>query len=136
MAADDRLTDGPRRYAGRIFWVCAVLTAAVGGFLVVDVTAAAGVYRAGAWLGVALSALAILTLILVYAGCALGRFRLNQRLVGNATVFHLTVAALVLAIGADTLIPNRDADGLALLLPWGISYWFHNQTDGPRRPAD
>jgi hypothetical protein len=136
MAAPDHPTDGPHRYSGRIFWTCAVLTAAVGGFLVADVTSSTGGYRAGAWLGVALSALAILTLILVYAGCALGRLRLDQRLLGSATVFHLTVVALVLALGADVLIPNRDSDSLALLLPWGIGYWFHNLTDGPRRPVD
>jgi hypothetical protein len=136
MAPSDRSTGRVQRYARRIYWACAALSVAVGAFLVVDVVSSSDHYRGGAWLGVALSAAAVLTMILVYVGCALGRFRLEQHLVGKMTLFHLTVAALVLAVGADVLIPARNSGGLALLLPWGISYWFHSMTKDGSHPAD
>lgn len=89
-------------------------------------------YSPAAWIGVALSALAIFSLVVVYAGCATGRFHLDQRLAGKLTLFQATAVCLVVAVGADILIPARNTGGLALLLPWGISYWLHNLN----RPTD
>jgi hypothetical protein len=131
MAAADQRPERAQRYARRIYWTCAGLTTAIGAFLVVDVLRTAHEYRPAAWIGVALSALAILSLVVVYAGCAAGRFQLEQRLAGKVTLFQLTAVCLVVAVGADILIPARNTGGLALLLPWGISYWLHNL-----RPTD
>jgi uncharacterized membrane protein YhaH (DUF805 family) len=131
MAADQP-PERAQRYARRIYWTCAGLTAAVGAFLVADVLRTAHRYSPAAWIGVALSALAILSLVVVYAGCAAGRFHLDQRLAGKLTLFQATAVCLVVAVGADILIPARNTGGLALLLPWGISYWLHNLN----RPTD
>jgi hypothetical protein len=131
MAADQP-PERAQRYTARIYWTCAGLTAAIGAFLVVDVLRTAHDYRPAAWVGVVLSALAILTLVVVYAGCAAGRLHLDHRLVGKVTLFQATAVCLVVAVGADILIPARNTGGLALLLPWGISYWLHNLN----RPTD
>jgi hypothetical protein len=56
----------------------------------------------------------------------LGRLDLNQPIAGKLTLFQFTALCLVIAVGADILIPNRNTGGLALLLPWGIAYWLHN----------
>lgn len=132
MPDADQPTERTQRYTVRIHWICAVLTAAVGGFLVDDVTRSGGRYNAGAWVGVALSALAILALFTVYVGCALGRLHMDQRLAGKLTLFQSTALCVVVAVGADVLIPARDTGGLALLLPWGLSYWLHHL----ERPAE
>jgi hypothetical protein len=131
MAADQP-PERAQRYTTRIYWTCAGLTAAIGAFLVVDVLRTAHNYHPAAWVGVVLSALAILSLVVVYAGCAAGRFHLDQRLAGKVTLFQATAVCLVVAVGADILIPARNTGGLALLLPWGISYWLHNLN----RPTD
>ena len=108
----------------------------VGVFLVSDVIRTADRYTALAWVGVALSALAILSLTVLYAGCASGRLRLNQQAVGKLTLFQLSTLCLVIAVGADILIPARNTGGLALLLPWGITYWLHNlRPTAPNTPA-
>jgi hypothetical protein len=132
MAAADQRPERAQRYARRIYWTCAGLTAAIGAFLVVDVLRTAHDYGPAAWIGVVLSALAILSLVVVYGGCAAGRFQLEQRLAGKVTLFQATAVCLVVAVGADILIPARNTGGLALLLPWGISYWLHNLN----RPTD
>jgi hypothetical protein len=51
---------------------------------------------------------------------------LSQPIAGKLTLFQFTAICLVVAVGADILIPNRSTGGLALLLPWGITYWLHN----------
>jgi len=116
----------------RVLWACVALTVFVGVFLVADVTKSAGSYRPVAWLGVVLAALAILALGALYVACALGRVTLGAQ-VGPASLFQLSAICLVIAVGADILIPDRDTGGLALLLPWGITYWLHNLN---RPPAD
>lgn len=120
-------SDGQKqRSRARVYWVCAVLTAAVAGFLVADVAVSAGTYQALAWVGVSLSALSMLTLIVWYAGCALGRLQLDQRPIAKVTLFQLSTVPLLIAVAADILIPSRDTGGLALLLPWGITYWLYH----------
>jgi hypothetical protein len=124
-----------QRTTRRLLWACVVLSAFVGVFLVADVVRSSPEYGVPAWFGVVLSGLSIAGLIVGYAACALGRLTLNQPVIGKLTVFHLSTVGLVVAIGADILIPDRDTGGLALLLPWGIAYWLHHlnaaTSDGP-----
>jgi cytochrome bd-type quinol oxidase subunit 2 len=121
-----------QRTTVRVLWASAALTVFVGVFLVADVTKSADSYGPAAWLGVVLAALAILALTALYVACALGRVTLGK-VVGPASLFQLSAICLVIAVGADILIPDRDTGGLALLLPWGITYWLHNLN---RPPAD
>jgi len=132
MAAGEPTSGRTQRQVSRIYWSCAALTVVIGVFLVSDIIGSADRYDAGAWAGVAISALMILGLAAVYAGCAVGRLDLEQHVLGRFTLFQATAIAVVTAVGADVLIPDRDTGGLALLLPWGISYWLHNLD---RRPA-
>jgi hypothetical protein len=119
------------RYAKRIFWLCAVLSLMVGVFLVADVTRDAGEYGGQAWVGVGLAGVVILALAVLYGACALGRLRLDQVAFGKLDLFKLSTIFLVVAVGADILIPDRQTGGLALLLPWGITYWMHNLNKPP-----
>lgn len=115
-----------QRIVKRLFWTCAALTAVIVVFLVADVVKSADTYKPQAWVGVVLSALAMLGLIILYVGCARGRLDLGQPAIGKLNLFQLSAIGLVIAVGADILIPDRDTGGLALLLPWGITYWLHN----------
>lgn len=126
MAAAEPSPERAQRITTRILWASTGLTLLIGVFLVLDVIRTAGKYGALAWLGVALSALAILSLSVLYAGCALGRLNLNQAVLGKLTLFQFSAICLVVAVGADILIPDRNTGGLALLLPWGMGYWLHN----------
>ncbi|HEY0475448.1 MAG TPA: hypothetical protein VGD34_27445 [Kribbella sp.] len=126
MAAAEPPTDRAHRYTVRILWICSALSAAVAAFLLADIARSGSEYNALAWVGVTLSALAILALTVLYAACALGRLDLSQPIAGKLTLFQFTAICLVVAVGADILIPNRSTGGLALLLPWGITYWLHN----------
>jgi hypothetical protein len=124
-----------QRTTRRLLWACVVLTTFVGVFLVADVVRSSPEYGVPAWFGVVLAGLSIAGMIAGFAACALGRLTLNQSVIGKLTVFQLSTVVLVVAIGADILIPDRDTGGLALLLPWGIGYWLHHLTaatsDGP-----
>jgi hypothetical protein len=124
-----------QRTTRRLLWACVVLTTFVGIFLVADVIRSSPQYGVPAWCGVGLAGLSIVGLIVGYAACALGRLTLNHPLIGKLTVFQLSAVLLVVAVGADILIPDRDTGGLALLLPWGIAYWLHHlnavTSDGP-----
>jgi hypothetical protein len=136
MAAAEPSPERAQRTTKRLLWTSAGLTLLVGVFLVSDVIRMADRYTALAWVGVALSALAILSLALLYAGCASGRLSLEQRAVGKFTLFQLSAICLVVAVGADILIPERNTGGLALLLPWGITYWLHNlRPAAPNTPS-
>jgi hypothetical protein len=126
MAAAEQSPERTQRIVTRVFWTCAALTVMIGVFLVVDVVKSADSYRTAAWVGVTLAALAIIGLAALYAGCALGRLDLSRPVVGKLNLFQVSAVGLVVAVGADILIPGRDTGGLALLLPWGISYWLHN----------
>lgn len=132
MAAAEPNPERAQRITLRVLWVCAALTVFVAVFLVADVTKSADSYGTGAWVGVALAALAVLALTTLYAACALGRVTLGTQ-VGRTNLFQLSAVCLVIAVGADILIPGRETGGLALLLPWGITYWLHNLN---RAPAD
>lgn len=109
-----------------MLWAAAALTAVVGVFLLADVVGESAQYGGLAWTGVALAAISIAALLAIDVACAVGRLALNQPLVGKFTVFQATTVLLVVAIGADILIPARDTGSLALLLPWGITYWLHH----------
>lgn len=132
MAAAEQSPERAQRIVTRLFWGCAALTLMVGVFLAVDVVKADS-YKPLAWLGVALSAIAILGLTALYCGCALGRVDLGRVVVGKLNLFQLSTLGLVLAVGADILIPDRNTGGLALLLPWGITYWLHNLNQEPKQ---
>jgi hypothetical protein len=121
-----------QRIVKRLFWTCAALTVVIGVFLVADVVKSADTYKPQAWVGVTLSALAMLGLIILYVGCARERLDLGQPAIGKLNLFQLSAIGLVVAVGADILIPDRDTGGLALLLPWGITYWLHNLDREPR----
>ncbi|WP_432943338.1 hypothetical protein ACQPXM_40760 [Kribbella sp. CA-253562] len=108
------------------YWVCSALTLVIGLFLVADIADSNSRYNATAWTGVALAAVLILALATVYAGCARGKLAMGQVVAGSFTLFHASTIAVVAAVGADILIPARDTGSLALLLPWGITYWLHN----------
>ena len=140
MAAQEPSDHAPdparaQRTTRRLLWACVVLTAFVAVFLVADVVRSSPEYGVPAWCGVVLAGLSIVGLTAGYAACALGRLTLNQSAIGKLTVFQLSTVLLVVAIGADIFIPDRDTGGLALLLPWGIAYWLHHLTaatsDGP-----
>jgi hypothetical protein len=132
MAEAEPSTERAQRITKRILWGCAALCVMVGVFLVADVVHTADEYKPLAWVGVALSALAILGLAVLYVACALGKVDLGKIVVGKLSLFQLSAVCLVVAVGADILIPARNTGGLALLLPWGITYWLHNLN----RPAD
>lgn len=121
-----------QRITVRLLWACAVLTVFVGVFLVADIVKSADSYGTAAWVGVTLAALAMIALTALYAACALGRVTLGDK-VGPTNLFQLSAICLVIAVGADIVIPSRETGGLALLLPWGITYWLHNLN---RPPAD
>jgi FtsH-binding integral membrane protein len=108
------------------YWVCAVVCLMIGLFLVADVAQSSSRYTATAWIGVAVAAVLILGLTALYAACARGRLDLRRVLTGNFTLFHASTIAVVAAVGADILIPDRDTGALALLLPFGITYWLYN----------
>jgi hypothetical protein len=132
MAAAEPNPERAQRITLRILWACAALTVFVGVFLVADVIKSTDSYGTGAWVGVALATLAVLALTILYVACALGRVTLGTQ-VGRTNLFQLSAVCLVIAVGADILIPGRETGGLALLLPWGITYWLHNLN---RPPAD
>ena len=101
------------------YWVCAIACLLIGLFLVADVVQSSSRYTVTAWIGVTLAAGLILGLTTLYAGCARGQLDLRQHLAGNFTLFHASTIAVVAAVGADILIPDRDTGALALLLPFG-----------------
>jgi multisubunit Na+/H+ antiporter MnhG subunit len=114
-----------RRTAARLLGACAALTALVGMFQLADILRDADRYDTGAWIGVLVALIAILALIAVYGACALNRATLRTRMLGRLDLFQLSTAVLLVAITAGILIPTRNTTALALLLPWGISYWVH-----------
>ncbi|TWD80513.1 hypothetical protein FB561_1591 [Kribbella amoyensis] len=114
-----------RTFTG-LLWTCSVLCLLIALFLASDIAGSHQRYGGLAWVGVVVAAAIVLGLAVVYAACATGRLKLSRIVVGSLTVFHVTTLAVVAAVGADILIPDRDTGALALLLPWGITYWLHN----------
>ncbi|MGC4936920.1 hypothetical protein [Kribbella sp. DT2] len=108
------------------YWVCAALCLVVALFLAADISKSNSQYGAAAWIGVTLAAVLVLALTALYVACATGRLALRRVAVGSLTLFHVSTIAVVAAVGADVLIPARDTGSLALLLPWGITYWLYN----------
>ena len=104
---------------------CTALTAMVGVFQLGEILGGIGEYGALAWLGVVIAGLSILALIALYGACALNRATLHSRLIGRFDLFQVATALLLVAITAGVLIPTRNTTALALLLPWGITYWVH-----------
>lgn len=126
MASAEPNPEHAERTRTRLYWLCLVFCVFVAYFLAADIVRSAGQYGAGAWVGVGLSVLTIGSLAACYLACAVGRLRLDQVVVRSLTVFHVSTLCVVTAVFADILIPHRDTGALALLLPWGISYWLHN----------
>jgi hypothetical protein len=114
-----------RRTRGRLLWACAVLTLLVGVFQLSGVVSGLDGYGVLAWIGVVVAWVCLLALIVVYAACAQERTTLHQR-VGPLDLFQVTTALLLITIVAGVLVPSRNTTALALLLPWGITYWLHN----------
>ncbi|WP_433163805.1 hypothetical protein [Kribbella sp. CA-247076] len=126
----DPKPDGPdvedaRRTTGRLLAGCAALTGLVGVFQLGEIIDGADEYGAAAWAGVIVGFLALLGMIALYGACALDRATLRTRLIGRLDVFRLATVLLLVAVAAGVLIPTRNTTALALLLPWGISYWVH-----------
>ena len=115
-----------RRTAGRLLWAAAVLTLIVGLFQLAGIIPGARVYDALAWIGVSVTGLAMLGLIAIYVACALDRASLRQTVLGRFDLFQVSTVLMVLAIVAGVLVPTRNSTALALLLPWGLTYWLRN----------
>jgi hypothetical protein len=109
-----------------LFWASAVLTAFVAVFQLSGILSGADEYDALAWVGVAVAGLCLLALIAIYSGCALSRLSLHRRVLERFDLFQVTTVLLLLAIVAGVLVPTRNTTALALLLPWGLTYWLHN----------
>jgi hypothetical protein len=117
----------------RIYWGCAALSALTLLFLLAKVTGPAA-FNTPAWVGTALIVVSTLALTTLYAACAAGRVTLGTLVGAKATLFQLSVAPLLIALAASTTIPEHYTGTLALLLPWGITYWLHNLNT--QKPAD
>jgi hypothetical protein len=105
---------------------CAALTAMVGLFQFADLLREdVGQYDGTAWIGVAVAGLSILALIALYGACTLNRLTLHTRVLGRLDVFQVSTVIVLVAITAGIAIPTRNTTALALLLPWGITYWVH-----------
>ncbi|MFC0624930.1 hypothetical protein [Kribbella deserti] len=139
MAAADQSSQPAQRSTALVYWICVVLTLLVGVFLAAD--ASAGGYGPVAWVGTSIAAVGLLALAGLYVACALGRIRLDTtilagRFSGKASYLHVAIVCLVLVIGADILIPNREAGSLAVLLPFGIAYWLSHVTAEANQAKD
>ncbi len=82
-------------------------------------------YGAAAWIGVVVAGLAVLALIALYGACMLDRATLHSRVIGRLDLFQVSSVVVLIAIMAGIVIPTRNTTALALLLPWGITYWVH-----------
>jgi hypothetical protein len=114
-----------RRTAAGLLGTCATLTALVGVFQLAGILGDLDQYGAAAWAGVVVALVAVLGLIAGYGACALNRATLRSRVVGRLDLFQVLTVLLIVAITAGILIPTRNTTALALLLPWGVSYWVH-----------
>ena len=114
-----------------IYWGCSALSALTLLFLAAKIT---GDFSTLAWVCTVLIVIATLALATLYAACALGRVQLSTTVAGKANLFQLSVAPLLIAIASATTLPDHYTGTLALLLPWGISYWLHNLNQN--KPAD
>ena len=101
-----------------------MLTLLAGVFQLSGILNGADGYDAMAWVGVVVSAVCLLALIAVYSACALERLTLRTRVLDRFDLFQVTTVLLLLAIVAG--IPLHSTSALALLLPWGLTYWLHN----------
>ncbi|HEY4570768.1 MAG TPA: hypothetical protein VIH10_14935 [Kribbella sp.] len=115
-----------KRTSTRFLWSCAWLTVMVGFFLLSDVLRGDGGYGALAWLGVVVAILCLLALIAVYVACARDRITLRTNVVGRVDVFQVATVVTVVAVVAGVLVQTRNTTSLALLLPWGLTYWLYN----------
>ncbi|MEU4196575.1 hypothetical protein AB0E69_32035 [Kribbella sp. NPDC026611] len=122
-----------QRTEARFLWMCGWLTLLVGVFLLSDNLRDNGKYGAGAWLGVVVVVLCLLALIAAYVLCALDRSSLRTRLVGPVDLFQLTTVLMLVTIIVGVLVPPQNRTALALILPWGLSYWLYNL---PRTTSD
>ncbi|MEV5960576.1 hypothetical protein AB0L70_02355 [Kribbella sp. NPDC051952] len=109
-----------------LMWTSAGLTGVVGVFQLSRVFMDAGRYGALAWVGVVLTVLCLLALVAAYVGCARDMLTLRDRLLGRVDLFQITTVLALVAIVAGVLVPDSNTTALALLLPWGLTYWLHN----------
>ena len=82
-------------------------------------------YGAAAWTGVVVTGLCVLALIALYGACTLNRATVHSRVIGRLDLFQVSTVVVLVAITAGIIIPTRNTTALALLLPWGITYWVH-----------
>lgn len=111
-----------------LYWACSALSALTLLFLAAKVTSNFGTLS---WICTALIVIATLALAALYAACALGRVQLSTSVGGRTNLFQLSVSPLLIALAAAAALPDHYTGTLALLLPWGITYWLHNL-----KPAD
>ncbi|TCC56206.1 hypothetical protein E0H73_34195 [Kribbella pittospori] len=125
MAASEPDPVRARHTTTRLLWACAVLTVLVAVFQLAGILSGNGEYDALAWVGVGVTAVCLLALVGIYCLCALDRLSLRTR-VFRFDLFQVTTVLLLVAIVAGVLVPTRNTTALALLLPWGLTYWLHN----------
>jgi hypothetical protein len=120
-----------RRTRTGLMWTCAGLTAVVGIFELARVVMNAKQYDVLAWLGAIVAFVALVALIAGYVLCALGRTTLQAKLIGRFDFFQVSTVVVLLAIVAGVLVVAGSTTALALLLPWGLTYWLHNLNPAP-----
>ncbi|MDX2972302.1 hypothetical protein [Kribbella solani] len=118
--------DKARRTVTKFLWSCGWLTLLVGVFLLSEIIQSDGKYNGLAWLGSVVAMLSVLAVAAAYVACALDRIALRTRLFGRFDLFQLITVVMLLAVVTGVLIPTEHTTALALLLPWGLSYWLHN----------
>lgn len=110
-----------------LMWTCAGLTAVVGLFQLSGILVDAGRYDALAWVGVVIAMLCLLALIAAYVMCARDMLTLRTRVLNNRIdLFQVITILALVTIVAGVLVPSSNTTALALLLPWGVTYWLHN----------
>ncbi|GAA1604931.1 hypothetical protein GCM10009804_71460 [Kribbella hippodromi] len=124
----DKEPDGDKaqRTVTKFLWSCGWLTVLVGVFLLSEIFQSDGKYGGLAWLGAVVSMVSIVAVAAAYVGCALGRIALRTRLLGSFDLFQAITVMMLIAVVTGVLIPTEHTTALALLLPWGLSYWLHN----------
>ncbi|GAA2836437.1 hypothetical protein [Kribbella solani] len=123
--------DKARRTVTKFLWSCGWLTLLVGVFLLSEIIQSDGKYNGLAWLGSVVAMLSVLAVAAAYVACALDRIALRTRLFGRFDLFQLITVVMLLAVVTGVLIPTEHTTALALLLPWGLSYWLHNLKTPP-----
>jgi hypothetical protein len=109
-----------------LMWTCAGLTAVVGIFQLSGIFVDVGRYDALAWIGVVIAMVCLLALVAAYVVCARELVTLRTPVLNRFDLFQIITVLALVAIVAGVLVPSSNTTALALLLPWGVTYWLHN----------